>query len=138
MTIRSSPANRDSRQKLPAFGREILELRRRGLVPANERGVAEPVYVLVDTWDLAKHRRYRVVVPKEAEPADLEFAFVAGIDVFVIWRMSSTSNARRDAVLRALVAAAPRFLFVIDWEAPEHGFVVVSFKDGLIRPEYGA
>jgi hypothetical protein len=30
----------------------------------------------------------------------------------------------------------PRFLFVIDWDAPEHGFMIISRRDGVLRPEY--
>ena len=56
-------------------------------------------------------------------------------------QLSSTQSelrqrANRDQVLRGIVAKAPRFLFVIDWEQPEHGFLIVSRFDGLLRREY--
>lgn len=131
-------AQHESSRKLPAFGREILELRRRGLVPANERGAAEAVYVVLDDWKTCARRRWRVVVPKDAAPAELNFAFIAGLECFVIWRLSLTTNARRDALLRSLLAAGPRFLFCFDWEDPAHSFQIIGPKQGLLRPEYAA
>jgi hypothetical protein len=105
-------------------------------VPANNRGIAESLFVVIDDWKICSHRRFRCVVPEEADPAALDWCFVAGLDVFAIWSIARTSQKRRDAVLRGIARAMPRFLFVIDWDAPEHGFMIISRRDGVLRPEY--
>jgi hypothetical protein len=114
---------------LPPFGRELLELRRKGLVPAR------PVVVGLDRWDWGKVQP-RIVLPADLDPTDVDLSYLAALDVELVWSASVTSVARRDSTLRAIVRVSPSFLWCIDIDAPEHGFFVISRRDGLLMPEY--
>lgn len=102
-----------TQKRLPAFGREILELRRKGMVPAVQRNghACTRFFVTLDTWDYGKDYA-RVVVTPEHDPAALDFSFVAGLDVELMWLPRATSLARRDATIRALVRANPQRLML--------------------------
>jgi hypothetical protein len=79
------PAVATRQRRLPAFGKDLLELRQKGLV-------LDPpeVFVSLDSWKWALSRA-RVVVSKDADPVELELCFVAGIAVWL------GSVAARDA-----------------------------------------
>lgn len=115
--------------RLPAFGRELVELRRRGLVPGR------PVVVSLDSWRWGKAYP-RLVVPADLEPEVADFSAIAGIDCFLAWSSKNTTIARRDSIIRALVRCAPCFLWSCDMAAPEESFIVISRARGLELPEY--
>lgn len=115
--------------RLPAYGRELLALRRRGLVP--ERTVV----VALDSWSWGKAYT-RLIVPSDLEPEGADFSTIAGIDCFVAWSSKISKIARRDALIRALVRCAPSFLWVVDMACPCEAFIVVSRSRGLELPEY--
>lgn len=119
------------RGALPAFGRELLELRRRGYVPKTEH-----VHVALDNWNWARARPWRLVVPTDADPEGLDWALVAALDVWLLWSPIVTRLDRRDAVLRGIMRAAPRQLWVLDMVEPGSSFFVVSRLHGVMRPEY--
>ena len=120
--------------RLPPFGRELLSLRERGLVPAPHRWFGH-VVVCLDAWDLAQNFT-RVVVPTDCDPAALNFSFVAGLDVVMAYAPSKTLIARRDATIAQLLKFLPVSLRVVDMDAPNLGFWVKSRKHGLERVEY--
>jgi hypothetical protein len=97
------------RQKLPAFGRELTELRRRGLVPNPPE-----VRVAIDSWEWARGRT-RVVIAPDADPSTLDFSFVAGLDVLVGWWPAITARERRDAAIRSILRGLPRRLLVLQY-----------------------
>lgn len=118
------------RARLPAFGRELLELRRKGLVPNPPQ-----CYVCLDLWEWAIGHT-RVVVAPDADPAALDYSMVAGIDVTVLHSLKVTPPARRDALLRALVRANPLRLYAMDIDVPAASFFVKSVAVGVERQEY--
>jgi hypothetical protein len=125
----SAKSPRRERLALPAFGRELLDLRRRGLVPGR------PVVISLDSWHFG--RAYpRLVIPGELDPAQIDLSMVAGIDTFVAWSSRISTIARRDALIRALVRCGPCFLWACDIAAPEESFIVISRARGLELPEY--
>lgn len=93
------------RAKLPAYGRKILELRRKGLVPKGR------VIVSLDSWDYGK-RYARVVVPPDVDPAALDFSFLAGLDVEIVWSPYLTTVERRNAAIRAILQRSPERLLM--------------------------
>jgi hypothetical protein len=116
-------------RRLPAFGRELLNLRRKGLVPGRT------VVVALDSWRWG--RGYpQLVVPDELDPLEIDFCMIAGIEVFLAWSSAKTRIDRRDSLIRSLVACEPRFLWCCDMAAPEESFIVISRAHGLERPEY--
>lgn len=118
-----------ARSRLPPFGRELLKLRRDGFVPTR------PVVVGLDGWNwgLCQHR---IVLPADVDPARVDLSFLVALDVELVWSASVTTVARRDNTLRAIVRVSPSFLWCIDIDNPEQGFVVISRRDGLLLPEY--
>jgi hypothetical protein len=64
---------------LPAFGRDLIARRRRGVVPAN-RTVA-----ISHGWPyLSAFKPWRVVISVEMDPRELDYSFVAGLDVLLV------------------------------------------------------
>jgi hypothetical protein len=125
----SAKSPRRERLALPAFGRELLELRRRGFVPGRT------VVVSLDSWRYGKLYQ-RLVVPDDLDPQVVDFRMIAGLDVFVAWSSARTRVDRRDSLIRALVRCLPRFLWCCDIAAPQESFIVVSRARGLELPEY--
>lgn len=124
---RSAP---HARLRLPAFGRELLELRRKGLVPNPRECI-----VCIDNWKWATNKT-RVVVAPDADPALLDFSMLADLDVTVPHSLKVTPPARRDALLRALVRANPRRIYALDMDLPAASFFVKSVAAGVERQEY--
>lgn len=120
-----------ARPRLPAFGREILDLRRRGLVPAGR------VVVALDTWDYGKNRA-RVVVAQDADPAALDFSFLAGLDVELVWLPLSTPRPRCDALIGAVLAHRPErlLMWIVGGEQPTELVWIKSKLVGVERAEY--
>ena len=116
-------------RRLPAFGRELLQLRLRGLVPARA------VVVSLDCWDWGIGSP-RLVVPPDMVPEQTDFSMLAAIDIFLAWSSTITPIERRDAVVRAIARCAPSYLWVLDIAAPEDAFFVISRTRGVERPEY--
>lgn len=118
------------RQRLPAFGRELLELRRRGLVPDPPE-----VFVSLDSWKWAP-RRTRVVVAPDVESVELDFSFVAGLDVWMGWWPGTTVITRRDTTIRAILAALPQRLIVVAYEDPVCFIWIKSTQVGIELAEF--
>jgi len=119
----------NQRARLPGFGRELVELRRQGMVPAR------PIVVALDSWKWG--RSYpRLVVAEDLDPSEADFSVVAGLECFLAWSSKVTSVARRDTLIRVLVKCAPIFLWACDMAAPHESFIVVSRAKGLELREY--
>lgn len=93
------------RRKLPAFGREIRTMLAAGKTPRSPAGT---VTVAVDTWTLCQ-RWPRIVVDRHDDPANLDFTFLAGRDVLLVWRHGSDFD-RIVAVSRELRNAGVRLV----------------------------
>jgi hypothetical protein len=101
------------RAKLPAYARELIEKRRRGLAPVSALFIAA-------TWDLRKAASWRIVVPETEDPAQLDFRVVAGLDCVLCGR----DKSRMDTIARAIIPFGPKRLmglhyggraFIIYW-----------------------
>jgi len=126
----STLRQRAQRRKLPAYGRELLELRLRNLVPP---GV---LLVGLDDWLPGAHTdRCKIIVPAEEDIARLDFCPLAGLAMFVSWWPSRTPIGRRDTLIRALLRVEPRLLWVCDREHPERSITVARERKILI-PEF--
>jgi hypothetical protein len=118
------------RSRLPAFGRALVELRRRGLVPNPPQ-----IYVAIDWWKW-RRGRLQVVVTPDSDPAELDFAFLAGLDVIVGWRPELTSRERRDSAIRAILRGVPqRLLLFVYGEGPAHVWIK-SVGSGIEPSEF--
>jgi hypothetical protein len=95
-----------SRLRLPPYGRELMQMREAGLVPADGMCV-----VSLDSWQYGKGRS-RVVITADLDPEQINFAFVAGIDATIIHDPCITSTDRRNACIRALLRFNPTRLLV--------------------------
>lgn len=121
---------RIKRQKrLPPYGRELLELRRKGLVP--DRWVV----ISLDSWQWGRGFQ-RVVLPADLDPQETDFSGLAALDVALVWSSRITAIKRRDETIRALVSVLPSFLWAIDVDEPEAAVFVISRARGLELPEY--
>lgn len=111
----TAAAQRRARQ-LPAFGRALLDIRRRGLVPLRHAHLGH-VLVLLDNWrwgrifDSALHR---LVVPTDADPTALDFAGTAGLDVTLVWSRRYSMPSRMQAALASLVAVPVKVAQVLE------------------------
>jgi hypothetical protein len=121
------PAQRTQR-KLPAYGRELLALRRRGLVPT------QYTVIVIDDWKLASAFP-RVVVAEDADPRLLDFSMLADLDVTIVWRPTRTAIERRNAVVAEALAIAPASLRVFDLDNVDVLWVK-SRARGIECPEY--
>jgi len=108
---------RRARRKLPAFGRELLELRRRGLVPERHPCVGHAV-LSVDNWRWAQCYASRLVIAPEVEPEEIDFSVLAGLDVTVFWTRQITRADRFERIQAAILRAGPNALQVFEAFAP--------------------
>jgi hypothetical protein len=108
----SAPAHNAQRLKLPAYGRELLDLRRRGLVPARGWCFAH-VLIVVDVWALGTGRTRLVIDPAD-DPAALDFRTLAGLDCVVCYDSRRSERSRVNAALRAVLAGSPNEVIAFD------------------------
>lgn len=113
--------NRKYNRRLPPFGKQFLAIREAGKVPA------KTVMVSFD-WDLAQAYP-RIIIPNDLSPAEIEFKFLAGLPVQIIYR--SKDAHRVDAVVQEILCVNPCLLatFALD-------LVGVATALTLIKP-YG-
>ena len=107
MTSQAAHSQPRITKRLPAYGRGLLETRRRGLVPPRPH-----VVVCLDGWDWGKkyYLRSRVVVPPDLDPRNTDFRFVAGLDVVLIYDPEITRPERVDATVGELLPCLPASL----------------------------
>lgn len=93
-------------KRLPPYGKKLMVMRQAGKIPSR------PVIISFD-WNLA--RVYpRIIIPADANPAGLEFKFLAGIRVRIVYR--SKDAHRVDALVKEIMRVNPCFLetFALD------------------------
>jgi hypothetical protein len=95
-----------SRRPLPAYAADLAAARRRGFT------LRKPIVSVVLHWRDRPLLGYGVVVPDDRDPAQLDWTWVRGLDVFVFRR--GDASARVMAAVRAIETAGPRHLFVVD------------------------
>jgi hypothetical protein len=130
----TAPARTEQRLRLPAFARQLVEARERGLSPVRGWNGAQ-VLVVLDDWKIAE-KRYRLVVPSEDDPEDFDFRVVAALDVILVYNSRRTDGERLKAAIRAILRGAPAALQVFDVFAPHLTWLVKSRLLGIERKEY--
>jgi hypothetical protein len=96
-------------KRLPGFGRSLMAKRRAGLVPASRH-----VWI-VDRFNFPKHAQgWQCVVPPGADPGELDFSFVAGLECTIV---AATAEAL-DAIGAAVLAFKPKRLVGCSGEPP--------------------
>jgi hypothetical protein len=115
--------------RLPAYGRQLLDLRKRGLVPDRD------LVISTDSWKWGIGCP-RVVFPQDLDADAADLRFVAGIPCFLAWGSSKTTIERRDAIIRQIVRCKPSRLWCCDMEMPSESFFVITKAKGLEREEF--
>ncbi|SEP38766.1 hypothetical protein [Nitrosovibrio sp. Nv6] len=93
-------------KRLPPYGKQLMAIREAGKVPVRK------VIVSFD-WNLG--RAYpRIIIPADANPAELDFRFLAGLPVQIIY--GSQEAHRVDALVQEILLANPSLLvtFALD------------------------
>ena len=93
-------------KRIPAYGKQLTTMRRAGKTPARM------IYVCFD-WGLA--RAYpRIVIADDAIPAELNFDYLAGLPVQVVYRDKDAHKIH--AVVEEILKVNPCFLatFAVD------------------------
>ncbi|MBY0578451.1 MAG: hypothetical protein K2P57_05330 [Burkholderiales bacterium] len=99
-------------KRLPAYGRQLLEARKRGLQPRQQM-----VYIVFD-WNLAKAFP-RIIVDHAIDPKNYDFSALVGLDVVI-----GFEQADADLVVplaRAILKANPRRLQAWPLDPDENG-----------------
>ena len=93
-------------KRLPPYGKQFLAMREAGKAPA------KTVIVSFD-WDLAQAYP-RIIIPNDVSPAEIEFKFLAGLPVQIIYR--SKDAHRVDALVQEILRVNPCLLatFALD------------------------
>jgi hypothetical protein len=88
------------KRKLPAFARELLAKRERGLAPRRD-------LLIATDWNSGKAwRPWRIVVAPEDDPAELDFSVVAGLSCLLVGH----DQARLDTVAAHVAGWDPKRL----------------------------
>lgn len=93
-------------KRFPAFGKQLSAMRRAGKTPA------KIIYVTFD-WGLAKAYP-RIVLTDDAIPANLNFSYLAGLPVQIVYRVRDAHKIH--AVVEEILKVNPCFLttFAVD------------------------
>jgi hypothetical protein len=100
----------NGRRQLPAYAAQLAEARRRGLT------LRKPVISVALHWRTRPTIGYGVVVPDDREPALLDWTWTRDLEVIVL--RQGDASERLMAALRAIEAAGPRRLLVVDIVEP--------------------
>lgn len=84
-------------KRLPPYGKQFMTMRQAGKAPS------KTIMVCFD-WDLA-HAYPRIVIPEDATPAEIEFKFLAGLPVQIIYRNKDAH--RVDALVQEIIRVNP-------------------------------
>lgn len=130
----SAPARNAERLKLPAYGRELLDIREQGMVPV--RGFCNAhLIVSLDSWDLARNR-WRLVIAPDDNPLTLDFLGVAGLDVLLAVNSGVSDLTRRNDAARSILRSNPASLIELDARAPHTLRFIKSRKVGIELREF--
>jgi hypothetical protein len=88
-------------KKFPPYGKQLMQLRKQGQIP---RKILQVVF----DWKIA--RAYpRIIIQEEVKPEDLEFCYLAGLPVQVVF---SKSEAHRvNGLVDEILKVKPLYLF---------------------------
>ena len=87
-------------KKFPAYGKKLFELRKQGKMPNK---------LLMVVFDWLIGRAYpRIVITGEAKPENIEFKYLAGIPVQIVF--TEKEAHRVDAFAQEILKVAPSFL----------------------------
>ena len=87
-------------KRYPPYGRQIMELRKRGKMPSK-------LLMMVFEWKLA--RAYpRIVISEDTKPNETEFRYLAGIPVQIIF--SEKEAHRVNELAQEILKVQPSFL----------------------------
>lgn len=139
-THSSSTALPRNPARLPAYARELAELRRQGQRPAGET-----VIVRLDSWPPKEHiglagvtpgrpesvRYPQVTVAADADPDALDFSFARDLDAIVPHWRSKSPPPRLRSLLRRVLEADPRRLIVLDMERNGRAWFIKSVDRGV-------
>jgi len=90
-----------TKKVFPPYGRQLFELRKKRKIPRK-------IIQIVFDWKIA--RAYpRIIIPKEVKPEDLEFCYLAGLPVQVVFKQQDAD--RVNAVTNEILKANPLYLF---------------------------
>jgi hypothetical protein len=92
--------------RFPAYGKQLLALRRSGKVPAR-------MVIVVFDWGLAQTYP-RIVLTDDISPAEINFSYLAGLPVQIVYRSKDTDKIH--AVVEEILKVNPCFLstFAVD------------------------
>lgn len=107
---------------LPAYARELADARRRGMTLRN------PLVSVALHWRNRPGLGYGVVVPYDRDPGEFDWFWVRGLEVLVV--REGDAAGRVDAAVRAIAAARPKRLLVVDIVDPK----IIT----IVRPKIGA
>ncbi len=105
-TYKKSGDDMKGGKRLPAYGRQLMIMRRAGRMPIR-------MVIVTFDWKLAQVYP-RIVIANEAIPAELDFSYLSGLPVQVIYRSNDAHKIH--AVVEELLKVTPSFLatFAID------------------------
>ena len=124
-----------SGRKLPAYGRALVALRDQGLVPRRGFFLAH-IIVVLDTWNLARGHKYRLVVDANDEPSALDFAAVAGLEVILAYDSNRSPRERVAAALEAILCGQPYELIAMDVRCSHAPKIIRAPKLGIERATF--
>ena len=104
--------------RYPAYGRQILDARRRGLQPRQQ------MVITVFSWNLAKAFP-RIVIDPLSDFERLDFSYLAGLDVIIGFNHVEASFVK--PLARAMLKANPRRLQAWPMESDEKGKYSTQF-----------
>ena len=111
--------NRDlNSTRLPAYGKLFMAMRKSGRVPSLR------VMVTFD-WDLAKAYP-RIVIADDTPAGELNFSFLAGLPVQVVYRRKDAS--RISALIDAILEVNPSCLSTFAFDLVDTGDAVALIK----------
>lgn len=109
--------NRNSK-RLPPYGKQFMTLREGGKAPSK-------MVVVSFDWDLAKAYP-RIIIPDNLDPSELEFTYLAGLPVQIIFR--SKDAHRVNGVAHEIMQVNPCFLatFALDLEGTGDAWTIIQ------------
>ncbi len=110
-------------KRLPPYGKKFMAIREAGKVPS------KTVMVSFD-WDLAKAYP-RIIIPADVTPAKVEFRFLAGLPVQIIYRGKDAH--RVDSVIQEILKVNPSLLatFALDLAGFAPALTLIKAYEGV-------